>query len=68
MDKELRKCYQKLDLPYDATEEQVELRKKVLIKIYSAKANDKNISTEKEIEEVEISASLILENIKKRDI
>ena len=68
MEKDLKKCYQDLELPYNATIEQVEAREKALIKILSAKENNKKISYEREIGEVKISANKIVENIKKHGI
>ena len=68
MEKELRKCYEVLDLPFSATEEDVKLREKALIKIYSNKSIEKGVSFEKEIGMVETSSAQILENIKKNGI
>ncbi len=68
MEKKLKNCYHCLDLPYSATSEQVEIREKAMIKIITAKAQEKHIPCENEVEEVKTSASLILENIKKNGI
>ncbi len=62
MNNKLRKSYDILDLSFSATEEEVELRKNALIKI----EKDKNNS--KQIEIIEQSAIIILDNIKKNGI
>ena len=64
MDKGLRKCYECLDLPFSATAEDVEIRKNALIKVYNNKAVGKGISFERQIEQIETSASTIVENLK----
>lgn len=68
MEKNLRKCYQNLELPYNATIEQVEAREKALIKILSAQENDKKTSCDAKINNVKVSANKIVENIKKHGI
>ena len=64
MKKSLNKCYLNLDLPYSASIEDVLSREKALIKILQSKEKEKNISCEKEIQEIEFSAKAIVENIK----
>ena len=64
MDKDLKNGYDCLDLPYDATVEQIQAREKALTKIFLAKADEKNKSFDKQINNVKTSANLILENIK----
>jgi len=68
MDKKLNKCYLVLDLPYSATIDDVMSRERALIKILNSKANEKNTSCENEIQEVKVSASTIIENIKNNGI
>ena len=68
MDKNLKKCYEYLDLPITATIEEVELRQKALIKIYNNKSTEKGVSYDKKIGIVETSASAIIENIKNNGI
>ena len=68
MEKKLKKCYCCLDLPYNATIDEVEAREKAMIKVLNAKENETKISCEKEIEEVQISSKTIVENIKKNGI
>lgn len=68
MNRELKKCYECLDLPINATIEDVETRKKALIKIYNNKTIEKGISYEKQIGLVETSAVAIVENIKKNGL
>ena len=68
MNRNLKKCYDCLDLPFSATKEQVETRKTALIKILKAKENETKISNEKEIELVELSAKTICEELEKNGI
>lgn len=68
MDKNLKKCYECLDLPISATEDDVELRKKALVKIYNNKSVEKGVSYDKQIGLVETSAETILENLKNNGI
>lgn len=68
MEKNLRKCYEHLELPYSATIEDVEARKSALIKILNSQAHDNKVSNEKEIALVEKSANTICEEIKKNGI
>lgn len=68
MEKELRKCYEVLDLPFSATEEDVKSREKALIKIYNNKSLEKGVSFEKQIGLIESSTVTILENLKKNGI
>lgn len=68
MDKNLRKCYQCLDLPFSASIEDVETRENALIKILNAKATEKKVSCEKEISQVQTSSKTIIENIKNNGI
>lgn len=68
MEKNLKKCYHCLDLPYNATADEVETRKNALVKILNSKAEEKNKSYTKEIEKIENSAGLILTNIKNNGI
>ena len=63
MNKDIKKCYEILDLPMCATVEDVEARKKALIKIYNNKGMEKGISYEKQIGMVEESANKIIENL-----
>ena len=68
MNKDLKKSYQKLDLPYTATEEQVVLRKNALIMIMNGKEIDTKHSYRKEIQEIEKNAENIMANIKEQGI
>ena len=65
MDKELKKCYHYMDLPYNSTLEEVQLRRNILIKIYNSKTsvNGKNYS--KKIDKIELCTTKIIENINK---
>ena len=64
MDKDLKKCYECLDLPITATEQDVQLRKKALVKIYETKAVEKGVSYDKQIGLIENSSASIIENLK----
>ena len=64
MNKNLRKCYECLDLPVSANEQDVEIRTKALIKILENKQLEKGVSCDKEIGEVETASATIIENIK----
>ena len=64
MDKNLRKCYECLDLPITATAEDVRLREKALVKIYENESVEKGIPFDKKIDLVASSASTIVENLK----
>ena len=65
MKKELRRSYKILDLPYSATEEEVETRKNAMIKILESEKNEK---TEKRILELENASEIIILNIKNNGI
>ena len=65
MNKELKRSYECLDLPFSATSEDVKMREKALIKIYNNKSVENGNSHDKEIGEIEKSAKIILENLKK---
>ena len=68
MEKELKRSYRFLDLPFNATEEDVEARKNALNKVLFSKGQEKNKSYDKQIQAVNDSANLILSNIKKNGI
>lgn len=68
MNRDLRKCYDVLNLPFSATIEEVEIRQFALIKGFNDKSLEKGISYDKQIGEIETSANLIIENIKKNGI
>ena len=53
MEKNLKKCYEYLDLNYSATIEDVEARKNALIKIANSSAKEKRINVENEIQIIE---------------
>lgn len=65
MEKNLKKCYRCLDLPFSATEEDVERRKNALIKILDDNMNEKTIA---KISKIENAAEYIISNIKKNGI
>ena len=63
--KEVKRCYFELDLPYSATEEEIETRRDVLIKIEKSKGNEKKPSNKKRIERLQYCAKTILNYLKK---
>ena len=63
MDNNLRKSYECLDLPINASVEQIEAREKALIKILQAKEKEENISCVEEINRVKMSKKRIISNI-----
>lgn len=68
MNKELIKCYECLDLAFNATIEDIQARTKALIKIYNNKAVETGNSYDKQIGQVEASAEMMIENINKNGI
>lgn len=68
MIKKLKKSYFYLDLPYDATLEQVQTQEKMLIKILRAKALKTGKSQKKNIDRIVESANFIQENLEKNGI
>ena len=68
MKAEIKKCYRYLDLPFDATKEDVELRQKIRIKMLKSKASIKNKSYDSEIEKVNFSALTLLDFIDKNGV
>lgn len=65
MEKNLRKCYRFMDLPFSATKEDIEMRKNAMIKTLKAKQNDK---IDLEIIKVQNATNLILENLKNNGV
>ena len=49
MNKELKKCYRLMDLPYNATKEDIVLKKEIMIKMYNSKASIDNKDYTKKI-------------------
>ena len=65
MEKNLKNSYKCLDLPFSATEIDVEARKNALVKILEG---ERNVKTDERILELENAANLIISNIKKNGI
>ncbi len=65
MKKVLKKCYRTLDLPFNSTIEDVELRKKAILKTLEIEHNSKK--TKQKIY-IENSANIIIENIKNNGV
>lgn len=65
MDKQLKRSYENLDLPYSATIEDVEMRKNALIKVCHNEELEKKTNHTKQINEIEFSAENIISNLKK---
>ncbi len=68
MKAEIKKCYKYLDLPFNATKEDVELRQKIRIKMLKSKATSKNRSYDEEIEKVNFSALTLIDFIDKNGV
>lgn len=68
MERKLKLSYRCLDLSYQATAEEVKRREQALIKIFTAKAKEKNISYSKQIDSIQKASNEILENIKNNGI
>ena len=65
MDKQLKKSYEILDLPYISTTEEVEFRKNALIKVLRDEGQDKGHLDKKYIDKIEKAAQLIIDSLKK---
>ena len=65
MDKNLKKSYQKLNLPYGATEIEIKNRKDELIKALESR---KTVKAEQQIKNIEEAYSIIIEDIKKNGL
>jgi len=68
MNKSVKRCYEYLDLPIDASEQIVTIRKTALIRIYKTKAAEKGVSYTNQIRRVETAAKKIIDNIKNNGI
>ena len=68
MTNELKKCYYNLDLPFNATIEQVQTQEKMLIKILRARALKTGKSQNKKIDRIVKSANKIQQNLEKNGI
>ncbi len=68
MTKELKKAYSFLDLKYEATIEEIQTRRKILIKILRAKNIKKHKNHIEKIKKINACTELILDNIKKSGI
>ena len=65
MERQLRKSYKVLILPYSATEEEVERRKTALIRILNSQKKE---NAEKRISKIKNAADIIISNIKNNGI
>ncbi len=68
MTKNLKKCYQTLNLKLDATENEVKVCQKIKIKVLRAKALKTGKSNQKRIDKINFCANTILENIKQNGV
>lgn len=68
MPKDIKRCYHFLDLPYDATVEDVRSRQKVKIKMLRAQAIRKGISNKKKINEVAIIGEELIDFIEREGV
>lgn len=64
MTKEMKRYYHFLDLPYDATIEDVRSRQKIMIKVLRAKAIKRGVSYKKKINKIAIIGEEIINFIK----
>lgn len=63
MNNKLKRYYEKMNLPYNATIEEVENKKQILIKMYSSQKNE-----EKKLQKLEDMTNFIIVNIKENGI
>lgn len=68
MPKEIKKCYNYLDLSYSATVEQIEEREKILIKIMRAKAIKTGKSHKAKIQEIANNANILIDYVNENGI
>lgn len=64
----IKKCYSILDLPYNATIEDVRLRQKMLIKLINAKSLKNGKNYNKQIRKINLASEKIVFNINKYGI
>lgn len=65
MDRNLKKCYYFMDLPFSATEEEVRVREKVMIKVLNAREINSGKQLDKKINKIVECSNKIVDNIKK---
>lgn len=68
MPKEIKQCYQHMDISFSSTVEEIKEREKVMIKLLRAKAIKKKKSYNNQINKVVNSANNILDYINKNGI
>ena len=68
MTKEIKKDYCFLDLPYSATEEDVKLNEKAMIKIIRAKAIKHQKDSKEDVQKVVDASERVMEYIKKNGV
>ncbi len=64
MTKDIKRYYHFLDLPYDATIEDVQSRQKVMIKVLRAKAIKRGVSYKKKINKIAVIGEEVINYIK----
>ena len=62
--KSIKSCYNLLDLPYDATENDVLIKQKVLVRLYRVKSIKDNKPSNNKIQEIDQAASLLIAHIR----
>ncbi len=67
MTDEIKKCYKFLNLPYDATIDQLKDRESTLIKYYKKKSKDTNTNNKEKIMFVRTATNKIYESILNND-
>lgn len=65
MTSQIKKCYRILDLPYNASVDEVKTRQKILIKLIRAKGLKTGKTNEKKIKQINIATEKIVFNINK---
>ena len=65
METNIKKCFRYLDLPFDATKEDIELRQKIMIKMVKSKSVKDNRNYDDKIEKINFSALTLLDFIDK---
>lgn len=65
MPKEIKKCYNNLNLSYSSTVEQIEEREKILIKLLRAKAIKTGKSSKEKIQKIATDANTLIDYVTK---
>lgn len=66
--RKVKKAYDYLDIDYNATEEEIRTRQRVLIKVARAKVNEQDKVTQKKIDKITHATRIILKYIKRSGV